>query len=359
MRTSRALALVEHQLQRRDPEHQQARPTPSIGSLRVGVSRPFSTRAVSAGDDADRHVDPEDPRPRGVVPVSQPPSSGPATGATSVVIDQTPSAIGLSPGSTTAAAPATAGIIGPATKPCTTRKKIRLSSVGASPQAKARRRRRRAPNTGTAAAARALRHPAGQRHGDGVGDRERGDDPGACVGLTPRSPAIAGSETLAIVVSSTFMKVAVDSGDGGDRERGTGERRQRGGRGCRRRRRGRCGGCGTDDEAEGAAADIAGAPGSAAAGAGPAGIGDRFGHGDAAAGVGGDDPRMRSRMPSRLLPSPPVRHDQGCAAGYRRSGDRPDGSRRPRRPSTGRRAADARRAGHGRVRCAPARAARP
>src|SRR6478609_475649 len=30
-------------------------------------------------------------------------------------------------------------------------------------------------------------------------------------GLTPRSPAIAGSETLAIEVSSTFMNVAADS----------------------------------------------------------------------------------------------------------------------------------------------------
>src|SRR5512133_1294808 len=30
-------------------------------------------------------------------------------------------------------------------------------------------------------------------------------------GLTPRSPAIAGSDTLAIEVSSTFMKVAADS----------------------------------------------------------------------------------------------------------------------------------------------------
>ena len=31
-----------------------------------------------------------------------------------------------------------------------------------------------------------------------------------CTGLTPRSPEIAGSETLAIEVSSTFMKVAAD-----------------------------------------------------------------------------------------------------------------------------------------------------
>src|SRR5258706_8032480 len=30
------------------------------------------------------------------------------------------------------------------------------------------------------------------------------------LGLTPRSPAMAGSETLAIDVSSTFMKVAAD-----------------------------------------------------------------------------------------------------------------------------------------------------
>src|SRR5574337_852588 len=31
-----------------------------------------------------------------------------------------------------------------------------------------------------------------------------------CVGLTPRSPAMAGRDTLAIDVSSTFMKVAAD-----------------------------------------------------------------------------------------------------------------------------------------------------
>ena len=31
-----------------------------------------------------------------------------------------------------------------------------------------------------------------------------------CVGLTPRSPAIAGRDTLAIDVSSTFMKVAAE-----------------------------------------------------------------------------------------------------------------------------------------------------
>ena len=31
------------------------------------------------------------------------------------------------------------------------------------------------------------------------------------LGLTPRSPAIAGKDTLAIEVSSTFMKVAADS----------------------------------------------------------------------------------------------------------------------------------------------------
>jgi hypothetical protein len=31
------------------------------------------------------------------------------------------------------------------------------------------------------------------------------------LGLTPRSPAIAGSDTLAIEVSSTFMNVAADS----------------------------------------------------------------------------------------------------------------------------------------------------
>ena len=32
-----------------------------------------------------------------------------------------------------------------------------------------------------------------------------------CAGLTPMSPAIAGSDTLAMDVSSTFMKVASDS----------------------------------------------------------------------------------------------------------------------------------------------------
>src|ERR1700733_6492174 len=32
-----------------------------------------------------------------------------------------------------------------------------------------------------------------------------------CVELTPRSPAIAGNETFAIDVSSTFMKVAAES----------------------------------------------------------------------------------------------------------------------------------------------------
>ncbi|GAD21135.1 hypothetical protein AVS7_00895 [Acidovorax sp. MR-S7] len=31
-----------------------------------------------------------------------------------------------------------------------------------------------------------------------------------CVGLTPRSPAMAGSDTLAMDVSSTFMNVAAD-----------------------------------------------------------------------------------------------------------------------------------------------------
>jgi hypothetical protein len=31
------------------------------------------------------------------------------------------------------------------------------------------------------------------------------------LGLTPRSPAMAGSDTLAIEVSSTFMKVAAES----------------------------------------------------------------------------------------------------------------------------------------------------
>ena len=52
-----------------------------------------------------------------------------------------------------------------------------------------------------------------------------------CVGLTPRSPAIAGIDTLAIDVSSTFMKVASDSTERAERALGALQRRNAKGRG--------------------------------------------------------------------------------------------------------------------------------
>ena len=66
--------------------------------------------------------------------VIQPPSNGPITGATSVVIAQMASALpAFALGKLDSSSACDSGIIGPATAPCRTRNAISICSDGASP----------------------------------------------------------------------------------------------------------------------------------------------------------------------------------------------------------------------------------
>ncbi|MNY07388.1 hypothetical protein D3C86_1401890 [compost metagenome] len=142
----------------------------------------------------------------------QPPSSGPATGATSVVMDQTASAMpALDFGKLASIRVCDSGIMGPATAPCSTRNAISASRDGEKPQSQDAstnsnveiRNRRTCPKrcvsqpvSGTvmalATAKEVITHVP-------------------WLELTPRSPEMVGMDTFAIEVSSTFMNTAVDS----------------------------------------------------------------------------------------------------------------------------------------------------
>ena len=64
-----------------------------------------------------------------------------------------------------------------------------------------------------------LREPAGQRHRDRLRHRIGGDHPGALAGRTARPPAILGTDTLAMVMSSTTMKLRQRQEAAGDPQR--------------------------------------------------------------------------------------------------------------------------------------------
>ena len=141
----------------------------------------------------------------------QPPSSGPTTGATSVVTPHSAKAVPASArGKLDSSKDCDSGIIGPATKPCSTRKNTSISSDVAKPHSHEvmtnsstlMLNRRTAPK-------RCVSQPVS-------GTEMALAMPKLVIthvpwpGLTPKSPAMAGSETLAIDESSTFINVASD-----------------------------------------------------------------------------------------------------------------------------------------------------
>ena len=138
-----------------------------------------------------------------------PPRIGPATGPTSVVIAQsTVPSVACSLGNTRSSSICESGMIGPPTRPSSTRPPSSMPQRGG--QAAKQRTDGEAEIAGEEHALRAEvpGEPAGQRHGDRLGHRVGGDDPGALRSEeTPREPAIVGTETLAMVVSSTTRKL--------------------------------------------------------------------------------------------------------------------------------------------------------
>src|SRR5206468_7122066 len=103
------------------------------------------------------------------------------------------------------------GIIGPATSPCSTRKKISDSMFSASPHSHdASTNSSTLPTNRRTWPKRCVSQPvSGTEIALATANEVITHVP--CDGLTPRSPAIAGIDTLAIDESSTFMKVASDS----------------------------------------------------------------------------------------------------------------------------------------------------
>ena len=144
--------------------------------------------------------------------VIQPPNSGPTTGATSVVMPHRASAVPASArGKLDSSRVCDSGIIGPATRPCSTRKNTSISSDVAKPHSQEvmtnsstlMLNRRTAPK-------RCVSHPvSGTEMALATPKLVMTQVPWP--GLTPRSPAMAGMDTLAIDESSTFMNVASDS----------------------------------------------------------------------------------------------------------------------------------------------------
>ncbi|CFD89284.1 Uncharacterised protein [Bordetella pertussis] len=142
----------------------------------------------------------------------QPPSSGPATGATSVVMDQTASAMpALCLGKLASISACDSGIIGPATAPCSTRKPIRASSVGEKPHShEASTNSRVEVRNSRTWPKRCVSQPvSGTVMALATANEVMTQVPWLV--LTPRSPEMVGIDTLAIEVSSTFMNTAVDS----------------------------------------------------------------------------------------------------------------------------------------------------
>src|SRR5919198_302942 len=141
--------------------------------------------------------------------VIQPPSTGPTTGATRIVSAKVASATpAFSRGYVERSSVCESGIIGPATAPCTMRKKTSIGMEMARPQ-------RSEARTKSAVVARKSRTCPKRSVSQPVSGTEMAFATAKEVmvqvpwlGETPRSPAIAGMETLAIDVSSTFMNVA-------------------------------------------------------------------------------------------------------------------------------------------------------
>ena len=130
-------------------------------------------------------------------------------GATSVVIDQMPSAVErLSEGKIEISSAWLPGIIGPDTAPCSTRKTISDGRLHAMPH------RNEATVNSATDTHEGAHHPepphqeAGQRHADAVRHRKGGDHPGRLVG---RGAEVAGDGRQRHVgdgaESSTIMKV--------------------------------------------------------------------------------------------------------------------------------------------------------
>ena len=151
----------------------------------------------------------------------QPPSSGPITGATSVVIAHIAIAVPAfaRADSSTAAASATAGSSARRRGPAARGTAISDSMFGARPHSHDASTNSRMLVGEQPHLAEALGQPAGQRHRDRVGDGEAVMTQVPWFGLTPRSPAIAGIDTLAIEVSSTFMNVGRRQRDRAQHER--------------------------------------------------------------------------------------------------------------------------------------------
>ena len=163
-----------------------------------------------------------------------PPSIGPAIGA-----DQgrhRPDAHGLRPrfsgGKMRSSSVCDIGIIGPPERPCRTRKPTSMPSEGARPHSSEQRPKPDMQATNTRWRAEPLGQPAGQRHGDRLGHRIGGDHPGALAGRDGQAAGDVGTETLAMVVSSTTMKLARPMQDGRPRTAWPPRQRRRSGAGA-------------------------------------------------------------------------------------------------------------------------------
>ena len=129
-------------------------------------------------------------------------------GATSVVIDQMPSAVArFSGGNTEIRRAWLPGIIGPETAPCSTRNAISEGRLHAMPH-------RKEASVNSASEVQKVRTTPKRRISQPVSGTEMPLATAKAVTiqvelseLTPRLPAMVGSDTLAMVVSSTIMKV--------------------------------------------------------------------------------------------------------------------------------------------------------
>ena len=139
----------------------------------------------------------------------QPPISGPLIGAISAVIDHSASANpARSRVNVVSSSDCDSGTIGPATSPCSTRHAISASIPGAIAHSQEAAVNSRIEATiSRTGPKRVVSQPVS---GSAIALATVNDVmiQVPCVGLTPRSPAMVGIDTLAMVTSSTVMKVA-------------------------------------------------------------------------------------------------------------------------------------------------------